>query len=98
MKAVLRKAAATLTAMLLPIAAWAALVAVGPDFPGLMDPWRAAVDLTLLMVFAGAGFVVLAKTYPSRVVALACLYFPLMFLCMLYAGVLVEWRLDPGKF
>jgi hypothetical protein len=96
MKAVARVGRA-LASIIGPIAAWLALVAIGPRLPSL-TPINEFVNLGIVSASLVMGFWLLAGPFPRHRWKLGCLYFPAMLVAMIYLGVLLAWRLYPETF
>ena len=93
----LRRSVHVLLSIMGPIAIWLGLVAVGPWIPqmGLVG---ALFDLFVIPAILVGGFWLLAQAFPRRRLLLACVYFPVMIVALIYLGAMLAWRLYPETF
>jgi hypothetical protein len=81
-------------AVLVPLALWILLLEVFPDLPFMRWEWSGTVSA---FVFAGAGFVFVAREYQRRLLVIALAYLPAMTVFLIgvcYALAVLHGRLS----
>jgi hypothetical protein len=85
--------------LVLPVLAWALIALIGWGAPNFGRIFIEPIDILLLLAATIIGFIVLARGCSvSLSVALACVYFPAMYIALLYVEAMIGFRLYGTTF